>query len=93
MKGRTELLNTWVPTLIDTLKALHARGVCHGDIRPSNLMLHPTTGAIYLTDFGLAKHFQDFDQEYAEGRQQDYDDLAYTLYCLECDAHHENRPC
>jgi len=39
--------------LIEALRALHARGVAHGDIKPSNLMVRPD-GHLVVVDFGVA---------------------------------------
>lgn len=39
----------------DALQFAHRQGILHRDIKPSNLILD-TTGTIWITDFGLAKH-------------------------------------
>ncbi len=41
--------------IADALHALHAQGVVHLDVKPSNLMFRPTGEAV-LIDFGLAHH-------------------------------------
>lgn len=43
--------------LLDTLHALHARDVVHGDIKPSNIVLaNGAWSTPVLVDFGLARH-------------------------------------
>jgi eukaryotic-like serine/threonine-protein kinase len=46
--------------LADALAYSHQQGVLHRDIKPSNLLLD-TGGAIWITDFGLAKDDSDID--------------------------------
>jgi hypothetical protein len=47
----------WVDRIIDELSraldALHGRGVCHGDVHPSNIMIRPD-GSVLLLDFEYA---------------------------------------
>ncbi|KAK9511681.1 hypothetical protein O3M35_000298 [Rhynocoris fuscipes] len=42
--------------LMRSLAYIHSLGICHRDIKPQNLLLHPETGVLKLCDFGSAKH-------------------------------------
>ncbi|XP_014277982.1 glycogen synthase kinase-3 beta isoform X5 [Halyomorpha halys] len=39
-----------------SLGYIHSLGICHRDIKPQNLLLHPESGVLKLCDFGSAKH-------------------------------------
>lgn len=41
--------------LFRSLAYIHAKNICHRDIKPQNLLLDPTTGVLKLCDFGSAK--------------------------------------
>ncbi|KAL7409221.1 Pkinase-domain-containing protein [Mrakia frigida] len=41
--------------LLRSLSYIHSVGICHRDIKPQNLLIHPTTGVLKLIDFGSAK--------------------------------------
>src|ERR1700735_1248229 len=41
--------------LLRSLAYIHSVGICHRDIKPQNLLLNPSTGALKLCDFGSAK--------------------------------------
>ena len=36
------------------LSQLHGRGLIHKDIKPANVLVHPATGQVWLTGFGIA---------------------------------------
>ena len=44
--------------LTAALATTHQRGIAHGDIKPSNILLHEGK-YVYLADFGLARHVQE----------------------------------
>ena len=41
--------------LCRSLAYIHSLGVCHRDIKPQNLLVHPETHLLKLCDFGSAK--------------------------------------
>lgn len=41
--------------LIDGLNFIHSMGICHGDIKPDNVLISEDYLKIYFMDFGLAK--------------------------------------
>ena len=51
-------LATWVAQVARALAHAHSRDIVHRDIKPSNL-LKDKQGKIWLTDFGLARRFDD----------------------------------
>ena len=40
--------------LTDALGAIHAAGIVHKDVNPGNILLNIQTGAVKITDFGIA---------------------------------------
>lgn len=44
----------WVVCLADTLGALHDRQIIHKNVTAHTIMIHPETGRVKLTDFGIS---------------------------------------
>ncbi|AAZ12306.1 glycogen synthase kinase-3 alpha, putative [Trypanosoma brucei brucei TREU927] len=44
--------------LARALAFLHARGICHRDVKPNNILVDQETGVVKLCDFGSAKKMQ-----------------------------------
>ncbi|MFK8054033.1 MAG: protein kinase [Woeseiaceae bacterium] len=66
----------WAPPLlviIDTLIYWHRKGVVHGDLKPTNMLLD-RSGAAYLADFGSAIVIEDHD----DSKRQDVGSPAYA---------------
>lgn len=40
--------------ILSALSFMHARNICHRDMKPDNIIFNPTTGQIKLIDFGFA---------------------------------------
>jgi serine/threonine protein kinase len=51
-----ELLRKWFGCLASALAHLHAKGISHGDVQPSNILIKDTN--VYFTYFDVAKHFR-----------------------------------
>mmetsp|Transcript_12832 Transcript_12832/g.40968 ORF Transcript_12832/g.40968 Transcript_12832/m.40968 type:complete len:417 (-) Transcript_12832:355-1605(-) len=49
------LVKLYTYQLLRSLAYMHAWGICHRDIKPQNLLVHPATHALKLCDFGSAK--------------------------------------
>jgi glycogen synthase kinase 3 beta len=41
--------------LLRAVAFMHSRDIAHRDIKPQNVLIDPTTGALRLCDFGAAK--------------------------------------
>ncbi|MEO3785410.1 serine/threonine-protein kinase [Actinocorallia sp. B10E7] len=51
--------------LLSVLRAAHAQGMLHRDVKPSNVLIHPD-GRVVLTDFGLAIDLADTEPRLME---------------------------
>lgn len=51
----THLIQYFMFNFMAALNYLHAKGICHRDIKPHNLLVDPETGMVKLCDFGCSK--------------------------------------
>ncbi|CEP16757.1 hypothetical protein [Parasitella parasitica] len=49
------VVKLYIYQLFRSLAYSHTLGICHRDIKPQNLLVHPNTGVLKLCDFGSAK--------------------------------------
>lgn len=54
--------------LLDTLSYIHARGILHCDIKPSNLLITHHLKLVKLSDFGISCEFSQLAERYRKGR-------------------------
>ncbi|EON68701.1 serine/threonine protein kinase [Coniosporium apollinis CBS 100218] len=69
-RDRQVLLLTWLHCLSDAVASLHSRGVCHTDIRPSNILIDRHNN-ITFSDIGSLETFQQ-DKKHDHKESYDY---------------------
>ena len=70
LKLRFELIWSIVDQILSAIAHAHARGIVHGDLKPSNVLVEEVAGnppRIHILDFGLAWLKQDFHDERLDG--------------------------
>ncbi|KAI4353567.1 hypothetical protein L6164_002506 [Bauhinia variegata] len=55
---REDLARIYAAEIVSAVSHLHANGIMHRDLKPENILLD-ADGHVMLTDFGLAKQFED----------------------------------
>jgi serine/threonine protein kinase len=71
----------FILNLLNAVKQLHADGYCHGDLKPTNILLHSETTVdgtydkIALIDFGAVRKFNDTLLEYTKHYSPTWDEL------------------
>ncbi|GAB4856225.1 Serine/threonine-protein kinase AtPK2/AtPK19 [Ancistrocladus abbreviatus] len=55
---REDLARIYAAEIVSAVSHLHANGIMHRDLKPENILLD-ADGHVVLTDFGLAKQFQE----------------------------------
>lgn len=51
-----EIYNIFIE-ILDAIEYIHSKSICHGDIKPQNIMIND--GAVKITDFGTSKLIED----------------------------------
>lgn len=52
------------------LAAIHANGIIHKDVNPSNIIVNPKTGTLKYIDFGISEHTRELASRKKEARDQ-----------------------
>ena len=63
--------------LFDALSHIHAKGIIHRDVKPSNILLDRSGGHSYLADFGIAWSPRDQSLESVQRKITDVGSTAY----------------
>ena len=67
-----------------TIKAMSSVGICHGDIKPSNMMVDNNSDIIVTIDFGASTRYDSFQRESTRNYSMDVYNMSieYDLTCL-----------
>lgn len=66
-KVPVRVLLTQIHKLLRQVKAIKDAGYIHGDVKPANVMIRPTDGAMTLIDFDWTKPLDEFKERYPFG--------------------------
>ncbi|QDS78016.1 hypothetical protein FKW77_002768 [Venturia effusa] len=69
--------NTYLTDLFSALKYIHAQGLIHRDVKPSNILMKSLSGPAYLADFGIAWSPDDPASEPANEKITDVGTTSY----------------
>jgi len=78
-KGRINIsiIRTIMRDILSGLAHCHSKGIIHGDIKPSNLLM-TFDGKVQLADFGLAQSYSQSNSDTIMSDSQQYNDIEYS---------------
>ena len=54
-----ERILNWTLQILDGLAAIHAANISHNDLKPQNILVDKSSGAVKITDFGSSRRLED----------------------------------